>query len=108
MERSEGLARVYFAIGVVAGLGMWSSVALFFLAGGTPFGFARALVANPAVTMLTIEMGAMALVSSLPMYDEASRQRVRGVWFILLLAVTVGFGVMFPVFLAWRQRHLNS
>jgi hypothetical protein len=108
MYRSESLSRVYGVIGVAAFLGMWSSVAVFFfVADGTLIGFFRALVANPAVTMLTIEMACMALASSLFFYTEAQRLRMRGAWVILLLALTVGFGVVFPLFLSRRERRLQ-
>ena len=103
-DRNHRLTLLYALIGTVALIGMWSNVARFVLvAHGTPIEFVRAIVANPAVTMLTIELGCMAVAASLVMYTEARRLRMRGVWIVLFLAITLGFGVVFPFFLAVRQ-----
>jgi hypothetical protein len=103
------LSWLYLGIGVTALVGMWCNIALFLLGpGGTPREFFRALVANPAVTMLTVEMGCMALASSLLMYTEARRRQMRGPWTIVLLAAAVGFGVVFPLFLAVRERRAHA
>jgi hypothetical protein len=94
----------YAVIGIFALIGMWTNIVWFLLGPeGTPSGFFRALVANPAVTMLTVEMGCMAAASSLLMYrEEAPHGRGRA-WLYLFLAATIGFGVIFPLYLAVRE-----
>jgi hypothetical protein len=95
-------------MGIAAFIGMWLSVAVFLWNGGRPSDFAGALFANSAVTMLTIEMTVMAAATSLLMFREAKRLGIRGPWLILFLAVSVGFGVVFPIFLAFRERRLEA
>lgn len=107
MDNSK-LVRIYVIVGVATFIGMWASVARFLLAGGGPFDFAAALVANAAVLMLTIEMTGMAVVSSILMYQEAQRLQLGNGWVIIILAIVVGFGGAFPLFLAARQRRLQD
>lgn len=103
--RSDTIARTYGLIGIVALVGMWSQVARFLLgADPSPQAFVHALFANPAVAMLSIEMACMALASAVFMYVEAQRRQQSGIWLILLAALTLGFGVVFPLFLARRER----
>jgi hypothetical protein len=93
---------LYATIGLIALVGMWLQVAQFIAAHGldAPL-FLQQIRANPAVTMLTVEMACMALASSLYMYVETEHNGWR--WWLLAAAI-IGFGVIFPLFLAQRQR----
>jgi hypothetical protein len=101
--KREQLIRFYTVLGIVTFIGMWASVAWFLLSWGGPFDFPRALVANPAALMITIEMGCMAVVASIIMYRDADKVRLNG-WLLVALGIVVGFGVVFPLFLAARER----
>jgi len=102
------LVLIYALVGVATFIGMWVSVASFLSAGNGPLDFAAALAANPAVVMLTIEMTGMAVVASILMYQEAQRLEIGNPWVSIILAIIVGFGGVFPLFLALRQRRLQA
>ena len=107
MGRRSMVIVFFAALGVVALFGMWANVFWFLRQpGATPAAFGRALVANPAVVMLSIEMACMALACSVLMVREARRLNMPARWLVLFAALTLGFGVVFPLFLAARERRL--
>lgn len=104
--KREQLIRFYTVLGVVTFIGMWASVAWFLLSWGGPFDFPGALVANPAALMITIEMGCMAIVASIMMYRDAEKLQIGKGWLLVVLGIVVGFGAVFPLFMAARERRL--
>jgi hypothetical protein len=108
-KRRHLLSGLYAAIGLAAAIGIWSCVGSF-LGGADPTlaGMMRQMTASPISTMLAIEMFCIALAASVFMWVEAKRIGLGRRGLTLFLAVTAGFGVVVPLFLAWRERRLRS
>jgi Gpi18-like mannosyltransferase len=104
---------IYVGLGALALLACWrQNVAFMHAAGtsftGTFFAFWPALLANHATTSIAIDIFVFALAANVWMVVDAHRHGVRYVWVYILLGPLVAISVVYPWYLAARERHLAA
>jgi hypothetical protein len=63
---------------------------------------------GPAVSSLTVDLLVVAVAGSILIIVEAKRLGMRGGWLYVVLSGLTAFAFTFPLFLAMRERRLNS
>src|SRR5689334_10367700 len=107
------LSRWYLLLGAVALVACWRQN-LEFMAEthvSLPEAFVTfwpALLANHATTSITIDISVLGLAVLTWMILEARRTGMRHVWIYIVLAFGIAISVTVPVFLAMRERRLDT
>lgn len=63
---------------------------------------------GPAVNSLGIDLGVIAIAGSILIVVEARRLGMKNAWLYIVLSLVTAFAFTFPLFLALRERRLES
>jgi hypothetical protein len=112
-RRGTWLSTVYVCVALLAFVTCWRQNLLFIQGEGVDLAtgfvlFWPALLANHATTSITIDIFYFCVAAMIWMVVEARKLGVRFVWVYILLSFLVAVSVMFPLFLAARERALAS
>jgi Protein of unknown function DUF2834 len=114
MSRSRSvLCSAYLVIAALALVACWRQNVAFMNEAGVDLasGFMQfwpALLANRATTSITIDIFLFGLVAIIWMVIEARRLQIRFAWLYVVLSFAIAISVMFPIFLAARERRLHA
>jgi hypothetical protein len=108
-RRGTWLATFYVCLALIALVTCWRQNLLFMQETGVDFAtgfivFWPALLVNHATTSITVDIFLLCVAAMVWMVHEARRLGIRFVWVYILLAFPIGISVMFPLFLAARER----
>lgn len=95
---------VYAVLGLVGLVGTW-----FFnlRSGAAGEDYLASWFATAASTSAAVDLVVVAVAASLFFLVEGRRLGMRWVWVLVPLTFAVALAFTFPVFLAWRERHLR-
>lgn len=100
------LAFVYLGLSVVGLVGTWWFNALAVIQMSNFIG--DWVGSGPAVSSLTVDLLVAAVAGSVLIIVEARRLGMRGGWVYVVLSGLTAFAFTFPLFLAMRERRLDS
>ena len=107
-KRHTLLGWIYLGLAAAALVGTWRENLAFFSESGTtsPRAFIEACFANHAAASISIDILFFGLAAFVFMSVEAKRLGIRFLWLYVVLSFLIAVSVMFPIFMAVRQRHL--
>jgi hypothetical protein len=111
MTRSDRvLFTLYLVIAALALVSTWSLNIAFFNEAGTWSGlaFIKACFANHAAASISVDILFFSLAAFVFMGIEARRLRIRFFWLYVILSFLIAVSVLFPIFMAVRQRQLAA
>jgi hypothetical protein len=109
-KTDQTLFTVYVTIAAIALIGTWSQNIAFFRESGdaSAIAFIKACFANHAAASISIDILLFGLAAFVFMGVEARRLGIRFLWLYIALSFLIAVSVMFPIFMAVRQRRLGS
>lgn len=112
-QRTKWLPIIYIGVALLAFVACWRQNLLFIQGAGVSFAegfvvFWPALLVNHATTSITVDIFLVCVAAMIWMVVEARRLGIRHVWVYVLLSFPIAISVMFPLFLAARERALAN
>jgi hypothetical protein len=110
-RRGTWLPTFYVCLALIALVTCWRQNLLFMQEAGVDLAtgfiaFWPALLVNHATTSITVDIFLLCVAAMVWMVHEARRLSIRFVWLYILLSFPIAISVMFPLFLAARERAL--
>jgi hypothetical protein len=102
------MGRIYLLVAMVGGIVPWWALCGFLQqAEPTPARFLAAMFVNPVAAAVSLDLLISALLFLLWVYVEGLRLGMARLWWYLPATFLVGLSFGLPLFLYFRNRHLN-